>query len=145
MDPVAAIADAWGWTGIRPIELVAENAFGNLIVRDQEGRFWRITPEELSCEIVANSQSELDHLFQQPDFRTNWDMVALVEVASASLGSLPKGCKYCLKIPAVLGGEYDSANFGCISEIELILASGDMAKQIANLPDGTPVQFRITE
>jgi hypothetical protein len=44
MDLVSEIRDAWGWVGIDPIEVVDENDFENLIVRDADGKFWRVCP-----------------------------------------------------------------------------------------------------
>jgi hypothetical protein len=39
-------------------EVVATNAFGNVIVRATDGAFWRICPEEWSCEQVARNEDE---------------------------------------------------------------------------------------
>jgi hypothetical protein len=145
MDLVAAVASAWGWTGIHPSEVVKENDFGNLIVKDRDSHFWRISPEDLSCSIVADSRSDLDALLRDPDFLADWNMKPLVAKAQAALGPLAQGHKYCLKIPALLGGEYDSANLGTISLLELIQASGDMAKQVADVPDGSKIRLHVTE
>jgi len=35
------------------IEVVAVNAFGNLLIRDNGGQIWRLCPEDLSCRVVA--------------------------------------------------------------------------------------------
>ncbi len=145
MDRVSAIAESWGWAGLQPKVIIADNAFGNLIVEDRDGCFWRITPEELSCEVVAKSRPELEDLLRDPDFLGGWNMKALVHAASASVGPLGPGRKYCLKLPGVLGGKYEVANLGSISELELIRVSGDMARQIAELPDGANVRLEITE
>lgn len=145
MDRVKAIAESWGWSGLQPKAVIAENAFGSLIVEDQGGTFWRITPEELSCEVVARSRPELDALLRDPAFLSDWNMQTIVNVASASVGPLAAGRKYCLKLPAVLGGDFDATNLGSISELELIRATGDMARQIADLPDGANVRLEITE
>jgi hypothetical protein len=37
MIPVEAINEAWGWVGLDAVEVLGENAFGNLIVRDVDG------------------------------------------------------------------------------------------------------------
>ncbi len=145
MERVAAIADSWGWAGLQPIAVIIENAFGNLIVEDQNGRFWRITPEELSCEVVAKSRPELDDLLQDAAFLEGWNMQALVKTATASVGPIAAGRKYCLKLPGVLGGKYEVTNLASISELELIRVSGDMARQIADVPDGANVRLEITE
>jgi hypothetical protein len=145
MNIVAEIESAWGWTGIRPSEVVDENDFGNLIIKDIEGRYWMICPEELSCEIVAQTRSELDRLSVDQEFLRDWYMRALVEKAHEKCGALAAGRKYCLKIPAVLGGQYSSDNMGTITLLELIRASGDIAQKIKDLPDGAKVQLRVVD
>src|ERR1700758_485915 len=63
---VDVIADAWGWKGVCPSALVLQNAFGNLIFLDEHGQYWRICPEELSCEIVATNEEHFAKLQNTP-------------------------------------------------------------------------------
>ncbi len=137
------IRQAWGWIGLEPAEVVASNPFGNLIVRAIDGAFWRICPEELSCNRIAANATELAALFAEEDFQLDWQMSRLVELANHKLGPLPEGTCYCLMRPAVLGGSYDEENFGTISVQELLSFSGDLAEKIKDLPDGATVQFKI--
>jgi hypothetical protein len=145
MELIEHIERSWGWTGIEPAKVVGENEFGNLVVRDQHGQYWRICPEDLYCKIIAQDRRGLDALIEDQEFQQDWNMHALVEEARAMLGALGEGRKYCLKIPGLLGGEYGGGNLATISLIELIAASGDIAFQIKDLPDGAQVRFRITE
>jgi hypothetical protein len=145
MELARQIARAWGWTGIKPSEVVGENDFGNLMVRDVEGRYWRLCPEDLSCEIVANNRAELDALSANQSFLQSWHASARVDEAKATVGPLGLGRKYCLKIPGPLGGEHHGSNFGTISLEELIEFSGEIARQIDGLPDGSKIRLQITE
>jgi hypothetical protein len=137
------IADAWAWKGVRPRALVMQNAFGNVIFTDEDGRYWRICPEELSCEVVASNGEEFAKLQSTDGFLEDWTMQALVERVRVTLGPPAADRCYCLKIPATLGGAYALDNVGTISRAELISFSGDIAKQIDGLPDGTPIRLRI--
>lgn len=139
------IQRAWGWTGIKPSEVVCKNEFGNLMVRDQQGSYWRICPEDLYCKIVAHNREQLDVLSRDQAFLHDWYMSALVEDARNKVGTLEPGWSYCLKIPGVLGGEYGGDNLASISLVGLINASGHIAQQIEGLPDDSNVSFRITE
>lgn len=147
MNVVAEIEEAWGWVGIRPLEIVGENDFGNLIVKDVAGRYWRLCPEELSCEVVAQTRAELDRLSGDQEFLRDWHMQPLVERAREQCGALTEGegRKYCLKIPAGLGGEYENDNLATISLVELIRASGYLGHQIKDLPAGSKVRLQVTE
>jgi hypothetical protein len=142
MDHISQIARAWSWTGLHPRLVVAENDFGNVIVEDIQGRYWRICPEELSCVVVSSTRAEWDQLSASQAFREDWGMWPLVREATAKFGALEQGRKYCLKIPAVLGGNYAADNLATIGLNELIGASGDLAKQIADVADGSPVKLR---
>lgn len=135
----------WSWTGLDPSEVVGENDFGNLIIKDVQGKYWRLTPEECSCEIIAHNRGELDALSVDQKFLADWYMSVLVELARTKHGVLEEGRKYCLKIPAVLGGAYDVDNIGTNSLSELIRFSGHVAQQIADLPDGAEVCFQVVE
>ena len=114
MDLLERIGRAWGWAGIAPAEVVGENDFGNLIIRDVDGRYWRLCPEDPYCRVVANDRAELDALSKDRKFLRDWYMSALVEQANAVVGALTQGRKYCLKIPGVLGGEYGGSNLASI-------------------------------
>jgi len=52
---------------------------------------------------------------------------------------------YCLKIPSVLGGAYAIHNIGTIYRAELIAASGHIAEQIKDLPDGSKLRLKISD
>lgn len=142
---IEAIRDAWAWAGLEPDEVVAENDFGNLLVRDTGGFYWRICPEELGCGVVAKGREDLDELFADQEFLLDWQMAKLLALALPKLGKLPTGRKYCLKIPAMLGGAYEESNFGTVPLIELIRYSGDLARQIKDLPDGAHFSLSITD
>ncbi|KQY48650.1 T6SS immunity protein Tdi1 domain-containing protein [Lysobacter sp. Root494] len=143
MELIAIVKEAWGWTGLEPDQIVGDNDFGNLIVKDQSGRYWRLCPEDLYCKVIAQSREELDRLSQDQEFLGDWYMSGLVQQARERLGPLRPGFKYCLKIPGTLGGEYGGDNLATISLSGLISASGDIAQQIEGLPDGTHVKLSI--
>ena len=145
MELTELILGAWGWTGIKPAEVVGENAFGNLMVRDEHGQYWRICPEDLYCKVIASNRAELDAMSKDQAFLEDWYMEGLVEQAEERLGPLSPGRKYCLKIPGVLGGEYGGDNLASLMLSELIDVSGHIARQVHGLPPGTQVQLRITE
>lgn len=72
-------------------------------------------------------------------------MTALVSLANDKCGPLTEGRKYCLKIPGALGGEYAIDNLATAPQVELVGISGDIARQIKELPDGTQVKLRVVE
>lgn len=104
MSLVDEIRQSWGWVGIEPVEVVGENEFGNLIIKDVDGKYWRLCPEDYYCEVIAANRDELDLLSTDQEFLHDWYMKTLVALASDTCGPLTEGRKYCLKTPAILGG-----------------------------------------
>jgi hypothetical protein len=139
------IADAWGWRAVRPTSLVMQNEFGNVIFTGEDGQYWRICPEELSCEVVAINEEDFARLQNADEFLKDWTMRELVERARATLGMPDAKRCYCLKLPATLGGVYALENIGTIDRAELISFSGHIAKQINDLPDGAQIRLKLTD
>lgn len=130
------INSKWSWIGVVATNVVDENDFGNVIFETSEATFFRICPEELKCEKIADNKSELEDLMNTIVFKEDWEMTSLVDLAFASYGALAGGEKYCLKLSATMGGLYEVSNIGKISLEELISFSGELAFQIKDFPDG---------
>jgi hypothetical protein len=145
MNLVDEIRESWGWVGIDPVEVVGENDFGNLIVKDIEGEYWRICPEDCYCRVVATSRQDLDALSTDQEFLHDWYMRALVALALDKCGPLPEGKKYCLKIPGLLGGAYGGDNLAMAPLVELVRISGHIAKQTRELADGSTIRLKVVD
>jgi len=145
MSIIQVIEESWGWVGINPIEVVGENDFGNLMIKDSSGSYWRMCPEDLYCEVIANNREELDILSTSQEFLEDWYMQPLVEQVNEHLGPLTNELKYCLVTPSVLGGEYAISNIKTAPLRELIRLSGHVAKQIKDLPDGGKIQLKVID
>ena len=130
MSTVDEINESWGWVGLTAVEVLGENDFGNLIIRDEEGKYWRLCQQELRCETVAGDRDELDALSYNQQFLHGWYMTELVTMAREKLGPLASGRKYCLKVPSVLGGKYGRDNLATAPLLALIRFSGEVAQQI---------------
>ncbi len=64
MNIAETVLEAWSWIGLQsPISVLHRNAFGNLIFKDPSNQYWRLCPEELSCEIIAKSTSKAKSVF----------------------------------------------------------------------------------
>jgi hypothetical protein len=143
MDLIEIVRESWSFTGLDPVRIVEANAFGNVIVEAADGRYWRICPEELSCEPIASSAEEFEELRPSAEFELDWQMARLVDVAESQLELPSEERCYCLKVPAVLGGAYAEDNLAMITRAELLASSGVIASQIKDLPNGTKVRLRI--
>ncbi|WP_269532842.1 T6SS immunity protein Tdi1 domain-containing protein [Chitinimonas sp. BJYL2] len=143
MSAIEAINESWGWIGIEAEEIVGENDFGNLLIRDKNGKYWRLCPEDAYCEVVAQDRRELDAISANQEFLADWYMSNLVSQAKEKLGPLLPGRKYHLAIPSPLGGAYSAENMRAVPQIEQIRFSGDIARQISTLPDGCQIELKV--
>ena len=140
---ISVIRDAWSWIGLDAVEIVATNAFGNYLVRDAEGAYWRVCREELSCKKIAQDESAYGALLSDAGFLADWELQHLLELAVQKFGSPTADRCFCLKMPGVFGGRYVLENIGTISRDELVSFAGDMAHQIKDIPDGAKVELKI--
>ncbi|AEG01126.1 DUF1851 domain-containing protein [Methylomonas methanica] len=145
MNLISEIKNSWSWVGIDPEEIVGENDFGNLMIRDCEGKYWRLCPEDVYCKVVAENRAELDALSRNQEFLADWYMEALVTQARQALGPLPEDRKYHLVIPGALGGEYAISNIKTAPLVELVRFSGDIGRQIKDLPDGSQIELKVVD
>ena len=140
---ITEIYKAWNWKGFNATKIIQTNDFGNVIFKTDDNEYWRICPEETSCEKIAKTELEFERLSTDTEFIEDWEMTNLVTIAKSELGELAKNQKYCLKMPAIIGGEYDKSNIGKISFAELISFSGDLGFQIKDLKDGQKIKLNI--
>ena len=129
MSLIEILNQAWGWTGLDAVDVVAENDFGNLLIEAADGSYWRLCPEDLRCEVIAPGRAQLDTILQNQDFLHDWYMQDLGQVAREQLGELADDDKYYLQTPAPLGGDYAADNLGRITLPELVLLSGELARR----------------
>ena len=140
---IAKINKFWNWIGFNATRIIQTNEFGNVIFKTDKNEYWRICPEEINCEKIAKSDSEFDRISTDPEFIEDWKMTNLVDTAKSELGELAENQKYCLKMPAVIGGKYEKSNFGIINFSKLIAFSGDLGFQIKDLRDGQKIKLKI--
>jgi hypothetical protein len=142
---IEAIADGWSWKLGEPVAVISTNRFGNAIVENADGHFFRVMPEEWQCELIASSPARWEEERKKEEFVRDWEMTAIVARAEAALGPLTDGEVYHLVIPGVLGGKYAEENIRKIRLGELLAYSGEMAKQMAYVPDGGSVIITTIE
>jgi hypothetical protein len=126
MDAIQIIKKYWGFTGIRPAQIIERNLFGNLIIEDSSGRFWRICPEEFSCNVIAKNGKEFKQLFEDAEFKKDWDMTGFAIIAANQFGE-PDGeqCYHFIK-----PGDYSVENIGITTMADLITDSGITASEL---------------
>ena len=142
-DTLELVKQHWDWIGLNPERLIAENEFGNLIMKDVDGKFWRLCPEEITCEVIAADDAAYNELVKSEEFNEDWFMELLLVAAKKKFpAELDEGVKYTLALPEPFGGEYNATNLRTVSLERIIQFSGDLGKEIKDLPDGAKVKVQ---
>jgi hypothetical protein len=145
MNIIDIIKESWGWSGIQPEEILGTNEFANYLIKDINSIYWRICPEDVYCNVIANTDEDYASLLNDQEFIEDWEMKNLVDYARNKHGSLSKGQSYCLKIPGIFGGDYGGDNIGIASTKELIAFSGEMGLKIKDIPENTPIRLKVVD
>lgn len=135
MSILDTITAAWGWVTITPEKIIAENEFGNLIIKDLEGMYWRLCPEDLYCEVIADDDAEYNELVKDEEFNEDWFMEVMVKKATEKFGPLEEGFKYHMLEPGALGGKYAVFNIKPIELERIIKFSGELAQKLHRAGD----------
>jgi hypothetical protein len=135
MSILDTVTAAWGWVGITPEKIIAENEFGNLIIKDLEGMYWRLCPEDLYCEVVADDDADYNELVKDEEFNQDWFMEVMVQKATEKFGPLEEGFKYHMLEPGALGGKYAVFNIKPIELERIVKFSGELAQKVHRAGD----------
>ena len=130
MDILDTVTTYWGWTGIEPERVIAINEFGNVLMKDTQGKFWRLCPEDLYCEVIADNDDDYNELVKDEEFNQDWFMETMVQKALDKYGPLEDGLKFHMLEPGALGGKYAVFNVKAIQIERIIQFSGDLAQQL---------------
>lgn len=130
MDILETVKQYWGWTGINPVKVIAENEFANIIMMDDQEQFWRLCPEDLYCEVIADDKDDYNELVKDEEFNQDWFMEVILQKALAKFGEPEAGKKFHLLEPGALGGKYAVFNIKPIEYERIIKFSGELAHKI---------------
>ena len=136
----------WSWV-LQPeaTRVLAQNRFGNVLVELNDGSIWRVCPEDVTAAKVAESEGAIPELWADQEFQTDWAGDAWIEVAEPVLGPLEEGQCYGFKIWPVLGGAYEVENMAIKSTVEWLAVSGDVGRQIKDLPHGAQIGLDVPD
>lgn len=142
MITLGQLQQAWGWAFPDSIdEIIKVSSFGNVLIRSG-GKVWRITIEDCLVTELCDF-CDVGALWSDTTFLNDWEMKSWVEAITKALGPLPEGKVIGFKTPRVLGGPDSVTNIYYATPSDYIGGFGEIARQIAKLPDGTEIKLRV--
>ncbi len=142
---IKVIYDAWNWVIPDVKKVLAVNSMANVLLVDHAGRYWRICPEELSAVVIATSDAGIQSVYEDPDYKADWQLLGLIDEAEEKFGILEIGQCYALIKPAVIGGDYSTENMRVAAINEYLAFTGDIAYQTKDLKQGDKVQICLID
>ena len=144
MSVLDALRDGWAWTEINFAEVHAVSRMGHLLFSDADGCFHYLDPELRTIEVLGDEQAARAY-FDKEETRKVWQAIPLVEAARERLGECPEGSVYTLKPLALLEEDYAHENLCILPLKELISWTGDVTRQLKDLPDGSQYRIQIVD
>lgn len=120
--------------------------FAENIIGEQFGvkgkKIYLFEPETGEFELVAkNIEGWADLILKEAEDRTLWP---LARAWQDDNDELPDGKRLMPTIPFVTGGEYDPSNLFAAPDYERMRFGGQLATQIAGVPNGAKIKFTIS-
>ena len=119
---------------------VAEDIFGNQFCLLKDA-IYTFDAETAQLEEFARSVGDWAHKVVE-----EFELVTGYPVGhrwQSTHGALAAGYRLAPKTPFVLGGPYEVENLYACEAIAAMRARGNLARQIADVPDGTPINFQV--
>ncbi|WP_296722215.1 hypothetical protein [Erythrobacter sp.] len=144
MSLVEAVNEGWGWTGLTATRVVAQSPMGHLIVANADETLFYLDPDGMAI-IPLGTEAEAQAHLASDEAKQLWSGGALVEEGKKLFGEPPVGSVFTIKPHAMIEGRYEPENLCVMPLDELIRFTGDVAQQIKELPDGSQIQFEVTD
>jgi hypothetical protein len=130
--------EAWDWLDFSNMEPFVTTSFGDIFFESVDGVYF-LDSIGGTLDKVAGSKSEMQDLLATLDGQDHFLMAGLVESAIESGLKLDKGECYGFKISPALSGPVDLSNLQKMSFKVSLHISGQLIKQIKDLPPGTKI------
>jgi hypothetical protein len=140
---VDRLLSEWRWLCPQSLALVARSAFGDLFLRDEAGKIFKLDIAIGQLNEVARSEIEFRDLACTKEKREQW-FAESDERAAMGRGLNPNQDQcVAFKTPIIFAEAGAPNNTYVGSLYEQVSFLGDLNRQISQLPDGSKVQFRI--
>lgn len=139
-----ALNEGWNWCSLRATEIHDISRMGHMLISDEEGCFHYVDTDGMRL-IALGDRSAAEAHFAKDEIREIWEATALVEGAGERLGQPPEGSVFTLSPRHWIDGQYSVDNMVILPLVEIAFLSGDLARQLRDLPDGAQIQIEISE
>jgi hypothetical protein len=133
----------WRWLCPTPMNLVARNAFGDLFLRDEAGKIFKLDVSVGQINQIAESEKAFRELAFATEHRKRW-FCEDNEMAAFEHGLKPDASQcIAFRIPLQFAQSGTPDNLYVTDLYEQVSFLGDLNRQTSEMPDGTKVRLRV--
>jgi hypothetical protein len=144
MTILEAINRGWSWTGTTITKVHDISPMGHMLLSDEEDRFYYLDTEGMELTLLGD-RAAADTIMDKPQTRELWTGGELVKSARERLGEPPEGSVFTLSPLNWIDGQYSAQNMVVLPLTEVAFLSGDLARKMKDLPDGTQVKIKVVD
>jgi len=149
LDPVLAeeVQAAWSWLVPEPWSPIVCAMVGGIFLETESGEVCWLDIGTAAVEEVAASAEEFEAILRSGEpVVEEWFLPALVEsLHEAGKRAGPGEAYFFITLPIFAEGKYTADNMAVVPAREQLLATADVHRQIAHLPDRTKVRVVVRD
>lgn len=139
-----AINSGWGWNGTTIAEVLDVSPMGHMLLSDGNGGYYYLDTDGMRLTLLGDHAAAQAAMARE-EARELWSGGELVRSARRMLGEPPTGHTFTLSPLNWIDGQYSAENMVILPLAEIAFLSGDLARQMRDLHDGTQVQTRVVD
>jgi hypothetical protein len=133
----------WRWLLGGRARVHGWSSAGDVFYADDRGRIWRLDTGAGESACVAESAEAFERALSDPAAAEELLLLPVVDAFEAARGRLNAGqCLGFATLP-VFGGAYTADNRYPIAVVEHAAFTGDVHRQIRDLPDGASIELKV--
>ncbi|WP_260926862.1 hypothetical protein [Novosphingobium sp. 9] len=131
----------WGWTGVDFATVLMVSRMGHLVVADADGTVHYLDTDTREL-LRLGTEAQAEQYLADPEVQLVWRAEALVAAVRERLGATAPDEVYARTAEAMLNDTYDIQSFIKLPLTQLISFTGQVAHQMRDMPEGTPVKLK---
>jgi hypothetical protein len=139
------LVENWVWLiGSDKHPIIVTN-IGDMFLKDEQEHVYWLNAGEGDINKVADSISSFEEMLLDEELVDEWFLPQLEKEIKESGLELADGKLFGYKKLPILGGDYAVENFKLTDVVAHFQLAGEIHRQIADLPEGTPVNIKVVE
>ncbi len=135
----------WRWLIGSDLQPIVATVMGDVFLKSEDGCVSLLRTDLGELSRVASSVEGLKNSLKDSALVQDWFMLNLLQKLIDAGAVRGTNQVFGFVIPPVLGGEYSEKNIRVVSLPKYLNFTGDVAQQIADLPDGATLQLKVVE